>query len=282
MRKLKKFLAISAVGIMTAVSITGCGNKGKDEIHVITREDGSGTRGAFTELLEIAQDDIDHTIQTAEVTQSTSVMISTVSGNEAAIGYASLGSVDDTVKVLKVDGVEATTENIKNGSYKVARPFIIASKDNLSDAAKDFENYILSAEGQAIISKDYITIDDDAPSYTASGLSGKVTLAGSTSMAPVMEQLADAYMALNPDVTIEIQQSGSSAGIESVIEGACDIAMSSRELKDSEIAEGLVPTVIAMDGIAVIVNKSNDVSDLTSEQIRQIYTGEITKWSKLR
>ena len=280
--KLKKLLVAGLAGVMMLATMTGCGGNSSDEIHVVSREDGSGTRGAFTELLRIAVDDVDNTVSTAEITQITSVMMTTIAGNESAIGYVSLGSLNDEVKAVQVDGVAPSVDTVKDGSYKVSRPFIIAHKDGLSDVAQDYINYILSAEGQAIIGEEgYITIDDAAPSYTASGMSGRVTLAGSTSVAPVMEKLADAYMALNPDVTVEIQQSGSSAGIESAIQGACDIAMSSRELKEEETAEGLDPIVMAMDGIAVIVNKNNDVENLTSEQIMKIYTGEITSWSEV-
>lgn len=221
------------------------------------------------------------TYERAEISNSTSVVMSTVAGNANAIGYISLGSLNDSVKAVKVDGVEATVDNIKSGSYKVSRPFNIATKDDLSDLAKDFINFILSTDGQAIVAEDYIALDA-ADSYTPSGLTGKITLAGSTSVSPLMEQLAAAYKELNPDVTIEIQQSGSSAGIQSAIEGVCDIGMASREIKEDEINAGLTPTVIALDGIAVIVNNDNEVSDLTSEQIKNIYTGEVTSWSDVK
>lgn len=229
----------------------------------------------------ILQDDKDMTYERAEISNSTSVVMSTVAGNANAIGYISLGSLNDSVKAVNVDGVEATVDNIKSGSYKVSRPFNIATKDDLSDLAKDFINFILSTDGQAIVAEDYIALDA-TESYTPSGLTGKITLAGSTSVSPLMEQLAAAYKELNPDVTIEIQQSGSSAGIQSAIEGVCDIGMASREIKEDEINAGLTPTVIALDGIAVIVNNDNEVSDLTSEQIKNIYTGEVTSWSDVK
>ena len=252
-------------------------------ISVISREEGSGTRGAFVELMGVVdEDDNDITTVNAEITNSTSVMITTVAGNPAAIGYVSLGSLSDEVKALKVDGVEATVDTVKSGDYKVARPFLLAYKDgSLSDVAQDFLNFILSDDGQAIIGEEgYISVAE-GNTYEASGMSGKIVLAGSTSVSPVMEVLADAYKALNPDVTIEIQQTGSGAGITSAIEGVCDFGMSSRELKDSEAAE-LASTQIAMDGIAVIVNNGNTLDDITSEQIKSIYLGETTDWSEIQ
>ncbi len=251
-------------------------------ITVISREEGSGTRGAFVELMEVVDDDgNDITTVNAEITNSTSVMLSTVAGNPSAIGYVSLGSLSSDVKAVMVDGVEATTDNVKSGSYSVSRPFMVAYKDGeLSELAQDYLNFIMSADGQAIIDEEgYISVSD-GEAYTASGLSGKIVLAGSTSVSPVMEVLADAYKELNPDVTIEIQQTGSSAGITSAIEGVCDFGMSSRELKDSE-KEELTGVQIAMDGIAVIVNNENTIDDLSSETIKSIYLGEITDWSEV-
>lgn len=281
---MKKIMAIAMVAAMTLGALTGCGSNEADgqseAITVVSREDGSGTRGAFTELLGIAEDDVDNTTDMAEITQSTSVMITTVAGNEAAIGYVSLGSLNDTVKAVKVDGVEVSVDNINSGDYKVARPFNIATKGDLNENAQDFISFIMSDEGQEIIKKEgYIPVESTGTYEGKKGLTGKVTIAGSTSVAPVMEKIADAYKGINEGVTVEIQQSGSSAGITSVMEGACDIGMASRELKESEVAEGLTPTVIAMDGIAVIVNENNEVDDLTSEQIKQIYVGEVTQWS---
>lgn len=252
-------------------------------ISVISREEGSGTRGAFVELMGVVdENDNDITTLNAEITNSTSVMLTTVAGNPAAIGYVSLGSLSDDVKAVKVDGTEATTDNVKSGTYTVARPFLLAYKDgSLSDAAQDFLTFIMSADGQSIINEEgYISVEE-GEAYTASGVTGKIVLDGSTSVAPVMEALADAYKALNPDVTVEIQQTGSGAGITSAIEGVCDFGMSSRELKDSEKAE-LVSTQIAMDGIAVIVNNSNTIDNLTSEQIKGIYLGETTDWSEIK
>lgn len=276
----KKLLTVLVAAALAAATLVSCG-KQNDTITVVSREDGSGTRGAFTELMGIEKDGTDRTYAKAEISNSTSVVISTVAGNKNAIGYISLGSLNDSVKAVKVDGVDATVDNVKNGSYKISRPFIITTKDGISDLAADFIKFILSDDGQAIVSEKYITVGGSG-AYTASGLSGKVTLAGSTSVSPLMDELAAAYKELNPDVVIEIQQSGSGAGIQSALEGVCDIGMSSRELKDSEKEAGLTPTVMALDGIAVIVNKDNRIGTLSSEQIQSIYIGETTSWADVK
>ncbi len=279
--KAKKIVSLLTAVIISASTLSACSG-GNSEITVISREDGSGTRGAFTELIGIAVDDVDNTVETAEISNSTSVVIQSVAGNKNAIGYISLGSLGDEVKAVSVDGVAATVDNINNGTYKVSRPFNIATKEDLSPLAADFIAFIMSADGQAIVEeKGYIKASDNG-AYTPSGMSGTIVVAGSTSVAPVMEVLADEYKALNSGVTVEIQQTGSSAGMTSAIEGACDIGMASREVKDSEIEQGLIPTVIAMDGIAVIVNNENHVSNLTSEQIKNIYTGKLTDWNEVK
>lgn len=279
--KMKKLVSGIVAAIMLVLSLASCAAGGK-QITVVSREEGSGTRGAFTELLGIAKDDVDNTTDSAEISNSTSVVLQTVAGDTNAIGYVSLGSLNDTVKALKVDGTEATVANIKSGKYKVARPFNIATKAELSPLAQDFVKFIMSKEGQDIIvDEGYIAVDDNAESYVSASLSGTITIAGSTSVAPVMDVIADKYRELNPGVSIEIQQSGSSAGITSAIEGVCDIGMASRELKDSEKSAGLTPTVIAMDGIAVVVNKENTVDNLSAENIKGIYVGEITDWASV-
>lgn len=279
--KTRKIAQAMTALTLTAAMFTGCAGT-NTSITVISREDGSGTRDAFTELMGILVEDTDNTVASAEISNSTSVVMQSVVGNKNAIGYISLGSLNDEVKAVSVDGVKATAENIVNGTYNVSRPFNIATKEDISELASDFVTYILSADGQAIIEEEgYISVSD-AEAYTSAGLTGTIVIAGSTSVAPVMEVLADEYKALNEGVTIEIQQTGSSAGMTSTIEGACDIGMASRDVKDSELAEGLIPTVIAMDGIAVIVNSENPVENLTSEQIRGIYTGEITEWSEVQ
>lgn len=289
--KLKKIALITLSTMLAASCLAGCGNSkasgGFDTsktITVMSREDGSGTRGAFVELFGVEQKDengekVDHTSDEAIITNSTSVMMTSVAGDTYGIGYISLGSLNDTVKALKIDGAEATVENIKSGSYKISRPFNIATKDKVSEVTQDFIDYIMSADGQAVIEENgYISASDPA-AYSGSKPSGKIKIAGSSSVTPVMEKLKEAYLKVNTNAEIEIQQNDSTTGMTSAIEGICDIGMASRELKDTETAKGIKGTTIALDGIAVIVNKDNKAEDLTSEQVMKIYTGEITKWS---
>ena len=260
---MKKFLGI-LLSLMMIVGATAAMAEFDytQDITVVSREDGSGTRGAFIELLGVEKEDengekVDYTTEEAVITNSTNVMMTTVAGNEAAIGYSSMGSLNESVKALQVNGVAATVENIKAGTYEVARPFNIATMGEVSEAAQDFITYILSAEGQAVISENgYIPLDD-APAYAGKQVSGKIVVAGSSSVTPVMEKLKEAYAALNPNAEIEIQQSDSTTGMTSAIDGICDIGMASRALKDSEIEAGLTGTTIAMDGIAIIVNPAN-------------------------
>lgn len=257
------------------------------DIVVVSREDGSGTRGAFIELVGVEQKDasgnkVDNTTIDAEIVNSTSVVTQTVAGNDAAIGYISLGSLNDTVKALEIDGAAPTVENIKNGTYKVARPFNIVMKNALSEPAQAFVDFILSAEGQQVVADNHYIPLDNAPAFTGSTVSGKVVVAGSSSVTPVMEKLKEAYMAVNPNAEIEIQMSDSSTGVNSAIDGTCDFGMASRELKDSEVEKGATSTVIAMDGIAIIVNLNNPVTALTSEQVRSIYVGETTNWADVQ
>lgn len=286
-KSLKKILTVMLIGVMLATSLTACGKKNDAKITVVSREDGSGTRGAFIELLGIEEKNadgkkVDRTINTAEITNSTSVMMTTVAGNENAIGYISLGSLNDTVKAVKVDGVEASAENVKNGSYKVSRPFNIVTNGAVTELADDFIKFILSEDGQAVVEKaGYISMGNTGK-YESAGLSGKVTIAGSSSVTPVMEKLKEAYVAINPNVTVEVQQSDSTTGVTSAIEGACDIGMASRDLKDSEVEKGAQAQAIALDGIAIIVNKENKVYELSSELIKKIYIGEITNWSEVK
>ena len=251
-------------------------------IDVISREDGSGTRGAFVELFGIEEEKdgekVDMTTQEASITNNTDVMLTTVAGDENSIGYVSLGSLNDTVKAVKIDGAEATAENIESGDYKVVRPFNIATKDDVSEAAQDFITYIMSADGQKIIEDNgYISVGDK-PAYEAAAVEGKVVVAGSSSVTPVMEKLAEGYKTVNDKVEIEVQQSDSTTGMTSAIDGLCDIGMASRDLKDSETEAGLTATVIAKDGIAVIVNNDNDLEELSSDQVKSIFTGDITDW----
>lgn len=259
------------------------GTSASGPITVISREDGSGTRGAFVELLGVEDEDgNDMTTTSAEISNSTEVVIQSVAGNTGAIGYISLGSLDDTVKGVKIDGVEPTAENIENGSYTVSRPFNVATKGELTnEAAQDFMNYIMSAEGQAVVEEEgYIPVEG-AEAFTSTNPSGSVTISGSTSVSPLMEKLKEAYGAVNPNVSIELQTSDSTTGMTNTINGMCDIGMASRELKQEELDQGLVNTVIATDGIAIIVNNDSPIEELTSEQVRDIYLGNITDWSEL-
>ena len=285
---MKKFIALALTALMLVTLAAGCGKTSESTaIYVVSREEGSGTRGAFIELFGIEQkneagEKIDHTVETAEVTDSTSVMMQTITGNKAAIGYISLGSLNDTVKALQIDGVDATAENVKNGTYKIARPFNVATLANVSPEAQDFLNFILSAEGQAVVEKANCISEGNTGAFTGGSVSGKIVVAGSSSVTPVMEKLKEAYNAINPNLTIDIQQSDSSNGMKSAIEGLCDIGMASRDLKDSELEAGLTPTAIALDGIAVIVNTESERSGLTSDQVRAIFMGELTDWSEVK
>lgn len=299
--KLKEIAATLLVATLALGTMVGCGSKGNDntadsvdqtgasgDITILSREDGSGTRGAFVELFGIEEKDadgnkVDMTTEDAKITNSTSVMMTTVAGDVNSLGYISLGSLNDTVTAVKIDGVEATADNVSNGTYKIARPFNIATKgEDLSDAAQDFVNYILSKDGQQIITDNgYISVGE-GKEFTSNNASGKLVIAGSSSVTPVMEKLVEAYGKANANVEIEVQESDSSTGMQSTIDGLCDIGMASRELKDSETEAGLVATEIAKDGIAVIVNNESGITDLTSDQVKQIYTGEILTWDEVK
>lgn len=305
----KNVLCILITGILAAGMLAGCGNStdaaagnagttnqaaettsdfNREElINVVSREDGSGTRGAFIELFGIEEKDadgnkIDHTTEEAIITNSTDVMLTTVSGDKYAIGYVSLGSLNDSVKAVSIDGTEAAVDNIKNGSYTIARPFQIATNGKTSDAAQDFIQFILSAEGQKVISDNgYITMDDEAAAFQTTGVSGKIVIAGSSSVSPVMEKLKEAYMAINTAAEIEIQESDSTTGMTAALEGTCDIGMASRELKESEIEGGLTAIQIAMDGIAVVVSNDNPTDELSKDEVKSIFTGDAATWEEL-
>lgn len=307
---MKKVLSkITVITVMSALAVTafaGCGGNSSSNssetsgaaatsaesaafdtsktIAVVTREEGSGTRDAFTELTGVLVKDgdkkTDNTTSSAVTINSTEAVITNVKDNDAAIGYISLGSLNDTVKALKVGSVEATAENVKSGDYVISRPFNIAYKGKLSEVAQDFVDYILSADGQAVVSEEgYVAVTENA-AYSGKKPEGKISVAGSSSVAPVMEKLAEAYQKINTNAKIEIQTSDSSAGMQAAMEGTCDIGMASRELKDEE-AGSLESITIAKDGIAIIVNKANTCDDLTVDQIRTIYTGETTVWSDI-
>ncbi|GAA0807474.1 substrate-binding domain-containing protein [Faecalicatena orotica] len=309
--KMKKLIAALSMVSMLAVAVTGCGSSkdtsadassdanadtkteqsgsewdSSNDITIVSREDGSGTRGAFIELFGIEEkngdEKIDMTTEEAQITNSTSVMLTTVADNEYAIGYVSLGSLDDSVKAVKIDGAEATAENVKSGTYKVSRPFNIAVKEGLdNEVAKDFINFIMSEEGQSVVEENhYIAIDDVKP-FEGTSPSGKAVIGGSSSVSPVMEKLIEAYNKLNPGAELELQTTDSTTGMTSAVDGSYDIGMASRELKDTELSEGLQATVIATDGIAVIMNKNSSVDNLSSEQVKSIYTGEALTWDEV-
>ena len=314
--KMKKLIAVLSMVSMVAVAAAGCGN-GSDEqaadttetkaeantedtkeagaeagdwdsssdITIVSREDGSGTRGAFIELFGIQEEmdgeKVDMTTEEAQITNSTSVMMTTVAGDEYAIGYISLGSLDESVKALKIDGAEATAENLKSGDYKVSRPFNIATKKDLdNEVAKDFINYIMSAEGQKVVEDNGYIAVEGAEAFEGTQPSGKAVVGGSSSVSPVMEKLAEAYKEVNPNAEIELQTTDSTTGMTSAIDGSYDIGMASRELKEEEIAE-LDAKVIATDGIAVIVNNNNAMDELSSDQVKAIYTGEALTWDEV-
>lgn len=286
----KKVLSLITLSVLMLTMFAGCGSnkaEGFDaskEITVVTREEGSGTRDAFVELTGVLVKDgdtkTDNTTTSAVTINSTEAVITNVKDNNYAIGYISLGSMNDSVKAVKIGNVEATAENVKSGDYAISRPFNIAYKDSLSDTAKDFVNYILSADGQKVVEDNGYVAVSEAEAYTGSKPSGKVVVAGSSSVSPVMEKLAEAYKKVNPNANIEIQTSDSSAGMQSAINGTCDIGMASRTLKDEEKAT-LTETIIAKDGIAVIINPENTCDNLTMEQVKAIYTGEVTVWSDI-
>ena len=302
--KMKKFMAVLAVAGMMTGMLAGCGSSSSDDtssdsgsadaasewdasndITIVSREDGSGTRGAFVELLgieeEVDGEKVDMTTADAQITNNTSVMMTTVAENEYAIGYISLGSLDDSVKALSIDGAEATAENIENGSYKVSRPFNVAVKpDSTNEVAADFMSFIMSTEGQQVVSDEgYIPVAD-VEAYAGTAPAGDCVVGGSSSVSPLMEKLVEAYKEVNPNANIELQTSDSTTGMTSTIEGSYDIGMASRELKEDEAAE-LTPTVIATDGIAVIVNNNNPTDEMTSDQVKQIYTGEVFSWDEI-
>ena len=290
---MKKKLVVMGLTLALGISaLTGCGSEAEKSetkelgaITVVSREDGSGTRGAFIELfgIEVKEGDekVDKTTEEAQITNSTSVMMTTVAGDEYAIGYISLGSLDDSVKAVKIDGAEATAENVKAGTYKVSRPFNIAVKPDLdNEVAKDFITFILSTEGQAVIEDNGYIALDDTEAYAGTKPSGKAVVGGSSSVSSVMEKLIEAYKEVNPNAEIELQTSDSTTGMTSTIDGNYDIGMASRALKDEEAAE-LEGTVIATDGIAVIVNNSSPVEELSTEQVFAIYTGEALTWDEV-
>ena len=297
---MKKSVSLLLAGLMLCGALAGCGGNNNTAentdsqteqtsestgpsgaIHVVSREDGSGTRGAFVELTGVEDDNGDNTTVDAEIANRTDAVLTTVAGNEAAIGYVSLGSLNDTVKAVTVDGVEATVDNVKSGTYTLSRPFNIATKGEPTGVAADFIGFIMSADGQAIVEEEgYIKVNDAAEAFTSDGSSGQITVGGSSSVSPVMEKLIEAYKAVNPNAQIDLQTSDSTSGMTGAMDGTFAIGMASRELHDDEAGQ-LTAQAIAMDGIAVIVNPANTVDNLTMDQIRSIYVGETTDWSEV-
>ena len=290
----RRVLAMLACGVLTAGLLTGCGGSSSDtagaddaEITVVSREDGSGTRGAFLELFGVQDEDdkgekTDMTTEDATITSSTEVVMTTVAGNKNAIGYCSLGSLNDTVKAVKIDGVEATVDNINNGKYAISRPFNIATNGTPSEVTQDFINYILSEDGQKIVEENGYIKASDAGAFKSNGAKGKIVVAGSSSVSPVMEKLMEAYKKVNTGADVELQESDSTTGMKNAIAKTCDIGMASRDLKDSETSAGLKATVIAKDGITVVVNKENSIDNLTKDQVNNIYRGKITTWGEVK
>ena len=308
--RLKNTCKLAVVGVSLLAMLTGCSSTGGDDsstasgdsstandagdntamsgtISVISREEGSGTRSAFIELFGIEEEDasgekVDNTTEEAVTTNNTAAMITNVSGNPNAIGYVSLGSLNDTVKAVKIDGNEATAENVKAGTYKVSRPFNIVTKtDGVSELAQDFINYIMSTDGQAIVEEEGYVPMDTTDKYSSNGATGTLTVGGSSSVAPVMEKLAEAYEAVNTDADVQVTTTDSSTGVTSTIEGSYDIGMASRAVKDEEVSQGVTGTQIAIDGVAVIVNNENTMDNLTSDQVKNIFTGSVTDWSEV-
>lgn len=303
MRKhgLRKYAAVAVSVLCLTGALAGCGSSSSSSssgstdskaassknITVVSREDGSGTRGAFIELVGVEQKDssgkkIDMTSEDAVVVNSTATVITTVAGDESSIGYISLGALNSTVKAVKVGGVDATADNVKNGSYKLSRPFNIATKGTPNELSQDFINYIMSADGQKIVEDNGYISESNTGTFTSAGSTGKIVVAGSSSVTPVMEKLIEGYKKVNSGATIELQESDSTTGMTAVKDGTCDIGMASRELKDSEKSAGLTSQAIALDGIAVVVNAKNSISDMTIDQIKSVYTGETTEWSKVK
>ncbi|MBF0780971.1 MULTISPECIES: substrate-binding domain-containing protein [unclassified Granulicatella] len=296
-----KMLALVSIG----GALAACGNNGSTstsssssdtgkttqqvvdlgEINVISREDGSGTRGAFIEIAGVTTKvdgkEKDNTTKTATIQNNTEGVVSAVTGDKTAIGYISLGSLGDNVKAVKIDGVQANAENVVNGTYKLQRPFNIAWQKDLSELGQDFITFIDSKQGQEIVTKSkYVSHVKDPKEYKASGKTGSLSVVGSTSVTPLMEKLVEGYKKLNPNVTVDITSNGSSAGMSAVMEKTADIGMASRELKEKEAA-AVEHKAIALDGIAIIVNKENSTDTLTLEQVKRIYTGQLTEWSQL-
>lgn len=291
----RKFLALLAVAVLGVTAFTGCGNSEAQAaeggfntsrgITVVSREDGSGTRTAFIEITGVQARDADgnnrdFTTLDAEIANGTSLVIGSVAGNEYAMGYISLGSLNDNVRAINVNGAAPTSANVQSGAYPLFRTFYVSVQNDLDSATQSFIDFMLSQEGQAVVSGNYIPVSANAPAFAGENPGGTIVVAGSTSVAPLMERLREAYIAINPNVNIEINVQGTSAGIQASINGTAQIGMSSRALNATEL-ESVNAIAIAYDGLAVIVNNANPLADITTEEIRQIFVGELTRWNEI-
>lgn len=275
---MKKLLQFVMASLMLSFSCAFA-----ESIYPISREMGSGTRGAFVDIFDVKQETgkkIDATSKKAEVTNSTGVMITTVANSKNAIGYISLGALNDEVKALKIDGVAPSVANINSKKYTIFRPFNVVTKTK-TPLTEDFLSYASSQNALAIIEKaGYIAVSKNA--FSSKKPKGKLVIAGSSSVTPLMEKLKEAYEKINPNANLEILQSDSTTGVTSTIEGIADIGMVSREVKQSELKKGLKAQVLALDGLAVIVHKSNKLDDISKESVKKIFMGEVTDWDEVR
>lgn len=308
MKKSLKALPLVAAAGLTLSAISPLVFAQEGPITVISREDGSGTRGAFVEIVGV-EDENGNDLTTTEATiqNQTSGVMQAVGNDPQAMGYISLGSLDDTVKAVNVDGAEASAEAIVAGDYPIARPFLLAwnAEEELSEVSADFLNFIHSQEGQTVVEEEgYIAVTESGsqaegeeteaaeetegasgaaslPNYepAGEGLEGTIEIVGSTSVTPIMERLAEVYGEYQNGVEINVSSVGSSAGIEAAINGTADFGMSSRALDEDEAGQ-VNSEEIAIDGIAVIVNLDNPVEELSLDTIRSIFLGEITAWEE--
>jgi phosphate transport system substrate-binding protein len=284
--KIKSAIAAVLCAAICMVSLFACTAKENGTINVISREKGSGTRTAFIELFGVEEKDadgnkVDKTTDKAETTDKTGTVLVTVAGSKNSIGYISLGSMNDTVKALKIDGVAPSIATVKDGSYAAQRPFNIVTKEGLSASAQDFIDFILSSDGQKVVTDSgYIAIEGLA-AFSGTGSTEKVIVNGSSSVTPLMEKLQEAYKKLYPSSNIQINMSDSGTGVKNAIEGTCDIGMASRKVTDKEKGDGAIETKIADDGIVVVVNKNRAIDNLTKAQVKDIFTGKTTTWSEV-
>lgn len=253
------------------------------EIHLYTRELGSGTRSAFTSVTHLTDENGDDILSPkATVQNSTSATMQAVESDSHGISYISLGSLNSSVKAVSIDGIEPTSENIQNGDYQLIRNFNVTYGQELSEVAQDFWNFMFSAQAQELVAEDgYVPVNSNAPEYKPAGLSGKISIVGSTSVEPTIQRFSEVYKKLNPNVTIDITAPGSGAGITSAIDGSADIGMSSREPDEDEAAQLMETSPIAIDGIVVIVNNNNPLENLEIQEIQGIYLEYLKTWNEV-